>query len=63
MGEMSTEEMRQEEVTNKVTEYVNANYRTLKGKELKIVEADNCFKVYSHKDGGPLILGKRILDL
>jgi len=46
----------------RVTEYVNKNYKSFKDKDLIIEEVDTCFRVYLHKDGGPLILGKGILN-
>ena len=50
------------EVKSKVTAYVYANYTNLKDLPLTIRENDNCFYVYKHKDGGPMILGKGIIS-
>jgi len=46
----------------KVTEYVNKNYKEYKDKDLIIEEVETCFRIYLHKTGGPLILGKGILN-
>jgi len=47
-----------------VTEYVYANYKSLKGKKLIISESEagSCFLVNDHKDGSPLILSRGILS-
>ena len=49
-------------VYDQVTEYVYKNYSTYKGKQLIIKELDSHFRIYKHKDGAPLILGKSILQ-
>lgn len=47
----------------KVTDYVYKNYsKSFSGKTLIIEEQDNHFRVRSHKDSSPLILGKSILN-
>lgn len=49
------------DITEQVREYVYKNYPTYKDKELIIKELDNHFRVYKHRDGSPLILGKQII--
>jgi hypothetical protein len=50
-------------IEQKVTDYVYKNYsRAFAGKPLIIVEGDNHFRISSHKDASPLILGKSILN-
>ena len=49
-------------VLDQVTEYVYKNYSTYKDKQLIIKELDSHFRIYKHKDGAPLILGKSILQ-
>ena len=49
-------------VYDQVTEYVYKNYSSYKGKQLIIKEGSSHFKIYKHKDGAPLILGKSILQ-
>ena len=44
-----------------ITEYVYKNYQSFKDNPLTIKEYDNCFHILKHKDGSPLILGKKIL--
>jgi len=50
------------DIIARVTEYVNKNYKSYRGKELIIEETDTLFKIYIHKDAGPLFLGKAILN-
>jgi hypothetical protein len=51
-------------VEQKVIDYVTKNYKNTYGKckELIIEETDTLFKVLTHKDGSPLMLGKSILN-
>ena len=51
-----------EETIKKITEYVYKNYKPYKNKELIIREYDKCFHILTHKDGSPLILGKKIIN-
>lgn len=48
-------------ILEQVTEYVYKNYPTYKDKQLIINELGSHFRVYKHKDGSPLILGKGII--
>jgi hypothetical protein len=50
-----------DKIIEAVTEYVWANYRTMKNKQLVIREKGNCFHVALHEDASPLILGKGII--
>ncbi len=59
---MGKEETIAPEVRSKVEEYAFKNYKMFEGKTLLISERENCFLVYSHKDGSPLVLGKSILN-
>lgn len=45
-----------------IQEYVYKNYKSYAGKELTIKDMDSHFRIYKHKDGSPLILGKTIID-
>jgi hypothetical protein len=49
-------------IKQKVEEYVKKHYRGYAEKNLIIKEADNCFYIYQHETGSPLILGKSIID-
>jgi len=51
-----------DEVKSKVVAYVYGNYKHLKDLPLRVMEGDNCFYVYKHKDGGPMLLGKGIIS-
>ena len=51
-----------EETIQQITEYVYKNYKWLKNKPLIIREYKTCFHVLAHKDGSPLILGKKIVE-
>ena len=51
-----------EETKQRVTEYVYKNYKSYKEKQLIITELDNCFHIFKHEDGSPLILGKKIIN-
>jgi|TARA_B100001094_G_scaffold306170_1_gene336670 hypothetical protein len=51
----------EEKTITQITEYVYANYKLLKGKQLIIREFDNCFHILTHEDSSPLILGKGII--
>jgi hypothetical protein len=51
-----------QEIVTKVTEYVNKKYKSHRNKDLIIEETTNCFKIYLHKDGTPLFLGKGVLS-
>ena len=46
---------------DKIKEYVYNNYKSYKGKQLVIKEFESHFRIYKHKDGAPLILGKSIV--
>ena len=49
-------------IEQKVKDYVYKNYDSRYGKkELMIEERENHFRVKSHKDESPMILGKSIL--
>jgi|TARA_B110000495_G_C22906134_1_gene528962 hypothetical protein len=48
--------------TEAITQYVYTNYKNLKDKVLMITEHDTYYSILSHKDGGPLILSKNILN-
>ena len=50
-----------EETIKQVTEYVYKNYKTYKDKQLIIRDFGNHFRVYTHKDGSPLILSKEVI--
>lgn len=50
------------DIVEQVKEYVYKNYKSYDGKELTIKDMDNHFRIYKHKTGGPLILGKAIID-
>ena len=50
-----------EDTIKQITEYVYKNYKKYKNKQLIIRERSNCFHVFIHKDGSPLILGKGII--
>jgi len=52
----------EEEIKNQVKEYVYNNYKSYKDKQLIVKELNNCFSVLKHKDGSPLILGKKIIN-
>ncbi len=47
--------------TEEVTQYVYKNYPRYTNKPLIIKEFDSHFRIYLHKDGTPLILGKKII--
>ena len=49
-------------VEQKVKDYAYKHYKMFEGKELYVSEGDNHFRVSSHRDGSPLILGKGILN-
>jgi len=50
-------------VEQKVIDYVLKNYTSTFEKKTPIVtEHENHFRVYSHKDGSPIILGKSIIN-
>jgi hypothetical protein len=51
------------DVVEQVKEYVYKNYKSYDGKELTIKDMDSHFRIYKHKDGSPLILGKTIIQL
>lgn len=51
-----------DEIKAKVTAYVYENYKSLKDKDLIITQGEKCFYVYKHKHGGPMILGKGIVE-
>jgi hypothetical protein len=51
-----------DEVKAKVVAYVYENYDNLKGLPLRVMQGNNCFYVYKHKDGGPMILGLGVID-
>lgn len=51
----------EKEVSEKVKQYVFANYKSFKDKNLIIESTDSLFKVRRDKDGSPLFLGKGIL--
>ena len=55
--------MKEEEKIRLVTEYVYNNYPTYKNISLIIKEQNSHFRVYKHKDGSPLILGKKIISI
>jgi len=50
-----------DEIIQQVTEYVYANYKSYKDKQLIIREKGKCFHIAIHEDASPLILGKGIL--
>ena len=51
------------ETINKIEEYVSKNFsKTFKNKPIIIVEKENFFTVRPHKDAGPIILSKKILE-
>ena len=52
----------EEKTIKQITEYVYANYKSLKDKELIIREFNNCFHILTHKDSSPLILNKNIIN-
>ena len=49
------------EVIDQVTTYVYNNYKSYKDKQLIIKDIGSHFRIYKHKDGAPLILGKTII--
>lgn len=49
-------------VIEKVEEYVRGRYKSYADVKLTIREGENCFYVYKHIDGSPLILGKKIVE-
>jgi len=50
-------------IEQKVIDYAMKNYpRKFQGKTLMVEERENHFRVRTHKDGSPMILGKSILD-
>ncbi len=51
-----------DEIIQQVTEYVYANYKSYKDKQLIIREKENSFHIAIHEDASPLILGKGILN-
>ena len=48
------------DTTQLVEDYVYKNYKTYKDKQLIIRDFGNHFRVYTHKDGSPLILSKEV---
>ena len=49
-------------IEQKVIDYAMKNYpRKFQGKTLMVEERENHFRVRTHKDGSPMILGKTIL--
>jgi hypothetical protein len=50
-----------DEIIQQITEYVYANYKAYKNKQLIIREKENSFHIVMHEDSSPLILGKGIL--
>jgi hypothetical protein len=52
----------EKEITKKVSDYAQKNYKMFKGKELFVREGENVFYVSDHKDRSPLILSKSILN-
>lgn len=49
-------------VIERVEEYVRTKYKSYAEIKLTIREGENCFYVYKHIDGSPLILGKSIIN-
>ncbi len=54
----------EKELYDKVVEYIKKHYsRSYGASETLIVkDAGSCFQIATHKDGSPLILGKKILN-
>ncbi len=53
----------QKETEQKVVDYVMKHYKKTFEKVTPIViERENHFRIFKHKDGSPLILGKGILN-
>ena len=50
------------DTTQLVEDYVYKNYKTYKDKQLIIRDFGNHFRVYTHKDGSPLILSKEVIN-
>ena len=59
---MKKQEIPQETIV-KIENYVTQNYgKTIYKKPIIIVEKENHFQVSNHKDSGPIILSKAILE-
>jgi len=51
------------EIITKIEEYVSKNYsKIFKNKPIIIAEKENFYTIKPHKDAGPIILSKRILE-
>lgn len=51
-----------QELEAKVQAYVYQKYKSYEGKNLIIKDKGSHFEIFKHKDGGPLFLGKEILN-
>jgi len=49
-------------IKQQIEEYVYKNYSSYKNKELIIKDLGSHYRVYKHKTGSPLILGKQIIN-
>jgi hypothetical protein len=58
---MKPEIVTDQQILSEITEYVYANYKSYKNKNLIIKESDNLFLILHHENGSPLFLGKGIL--
>jgi hypothetical protein len=59
---MSKEEVKIDaSVIEKITEYVQTNYKSYKDKKLIIEEFDGCFTICKNPTASPLILSKKII--